>query len=73
MSVAPFPIQVLRDSKWSVLQTDELLPGDVVSLGICLFFYKAVFHTLIKCSPQPPVRDQYSRGHTLGSRDVYRQ
>ena len=44
MSVAPFPIQVLRDSKWSVLQTDELLPGDVVSLGICLFFYKYVFH-----------------------------
>ncbi|KAH8978059.1 ATPase [Lactarius akahatsu] len=32
MSVAPFPIQVLRDSKWSVLQSDELLPGDVVSL-----------------------------------------
>jgi cation-transporting ATPase 13A1 len=32
MSVAPFPIQVLRDSKWSVLQSDELLPGDIVSL-----------------------------------------
>jgi magnesium-transporting ATPase (P-type) len=45
MSVAPFPIQVLRDSKWSVIQTDELLPGDVVSLGICLLLYKAVFHT----------------------------
>ena len=38
MSVAPFPIQVLRDSKWSVLQSDELLPGDVVSLGICFVF-----------------------------------
>ena len=41
MSVAPFPIQVLRDSKWSVLQSDELLPGDVVSLGI---------YTDFKCS-----------------------
>ena len=41
MSVAPFPIQVLRDSKWSVLQSDELLPGDVVSLGI---------YSLLKCS-----------------------
>ncbi|KAI0300122.1 endoplasmic reticulum Ca-transporting P-type ATPase [Multifurca ochricompacta] len=32
MSVAPFPIQVFRDSKWSVLQSDDILPGDVVSL-----------------------------------------
>jgi magnesium-transporting ATPase (P-type) len=38
MSVAPFPIQVLRNSKWAVLQSDELLPGDVVSLGICAIF-----------------------------------
>ncbi|KAI0281854.1 hypothetical protein BGY98DRAFT_957834 [Russula aff. rugulosa BPL654] len=33
MSIAPFPIPVLRDSKWSVLQSDELLPGDVISLA----------------------------------------
>ncbi|KAF8908091.1 endoplasmic reticulum Ca-transporting P-type ATPase [Gymnopilus junonius] len=33
MSVAPYPIQVYRDSKWSKIQTDKLLPGDVVSLG----------------------------------------
>ncbi|KAI0260783.1 ATPase [Gloeopeniophorella convolvens] len=32
MSVVPFPIQVLRNSRWAVLQSDELLPGDVVSL-----------------------------------------
>lgn len=38
MSVAPFPIPVLRDSKWSVLQSDELLPGDVISLGTCPVF-----------------------------------
>ncbi|THH17172.1 hypothetical protein EW146_g3599 [Bondarzewia mesenterica] len=33
MSVQPFPILVLRDSKWSALQSDELLPGDVVSVA----------------------------------------
>ena len=42
MSVAPFPIQVLRDSKWFVLQSDELLPGDVVSLGIYLFYSRVL-------------------------------
>lgn len=33
MSVAPYPIQCKRDDKWSTVQTDELLPGDVVSVG----------------------------------------
>ncbi|KAG9309968.1 hypothetical protein JVU11DRAFT_10001 [Chiua virens] len=33
MSVAPYPIQCLRNSKWTTLQTDELLPGDVVSVA----------------------------------------
>ncbi|KAF8842460.1 endoplasmic reticulum Ca-transporting P-type ATPase [Paxillus ammoniavirescens] len=33
MSVTPYPIQCLRDSKWTTLQTDELLPGDVVSVA----------------------------------------
>ncbi|KAI0946865.1 hypothetical protein AcW1_010201 [Taiwanofungus camphoratus] len=32
MSVAPYPIQCKRDDKWSTVQTDELLPGDVVSV-----------------------------------------
>ncbi|KAI0319700.1 endoplasmic reticulum Ca-transporting P-type ATPase [Amylostereum chailletii] len=32
MSVVPYSIQVLRDSKWSAIQSDELLPGDVVSI-----------------------------------------
>ncbi|KAJ2930562.1 hypothetical protein H1R20_g6550, partial [Candolleomyces eurysporus] len=37
MSVAPYPIQCYRDSKWIELQTDKLLPGDVVSVdGGCL-------------------------------------
>ncbi|KAF8590671.1 endoplasmic reticulum Ca-transporting P-type ATPase [Ramaria rubella] len=32
MAVAPFPIQCRRDGKWSMVQTDELLPGDLVSI-----------------------------------------
>ncbi|KAI0732592.1 endoplasmic reticulum Ca-transporting P-type ATPase [Fomitopsis betulina] len=32
MAVTPYPIQCLRDKKWTTLQTDELLPGDVVSI-----------------------------------------
>ncbi|PPQ99954.1 hypothetical protein CVT24_009533 [Panaeolus cyanescens] len=33
MSVAPYPIQCYRNGKWIQLQTDELLPGDVVSVA----------------------------------------
>ncbi|KAJ7853494.1 hypothetical protein B0H14DRAFT_2758132 [Mycena olivaceomarginata] len=33
MSVAPYPIQVYRDKKWHEVQTDKLLPGDVISLA----------------------------------------
>ncbi|EIN09183.1 hypothetical protein PUNSTDRAFT_113664 [Punctularia strigosozonata HHB-11173 SS5] len=32
MSITPFPIQRLRNAQWTVVQTDELLPGDVVSI-----------------------------------------
>ena len=33
MPVAPYPSLCLRDSEWIVIQTDELLPGDVISVG----------------------------------------
>ncbi|KAF5354144.1 hypothetical protein D9756_007291 [Leucocoprinus leucothites] len=33
MSVVPYPIRCYRDSKWIEIQTDKLLPGDVVSVG----------------------------------------
>ncbi|KAF9524952.1 endoplasmic reticulum Ca-transporting P-type ATPase [Crepidotus variabilis] len=33
MSVAPYPIQCYRDSKWIEIQTDKLLPGDIVSVA----------------------------------------
>ncbi len=32
MSIAPYPIQVLRLGHWTTVQTDTLLPGDVVSV-----------------------------------------
>ena len=37
MAVAPFPIQCIRGGKWVTIQTDELLPGDVVSVGKTVF------------------------------------
>ncbi|KAF8816406.1 endoplasmic reticulum Ca-transporting P-type ATPase [Phlegmacium glaucopus] len=33
MSVVPYPIQCYRDSTWVEIQTDKLLPGDVVSVA----------------------------------------
>lgn len=36
MAVAPFAIQCKRDDKWVTIQTDELVPGDFVSVGACL-------------------------------------
>ncbi|KAI0794848.1 endoplasmic reticulum Ca-transporting P-type ATPase [Abortiporus biennis] len=32
MAVAPYTIQCRRDNKWIKIQTDDLLPGDVVSI-----------------------------------------
>jgi manganese-transporting P-type ATPase len=47
MSVVPYPIQCLRDSKWTTLQTDELLPGDVVSVGECVPLIVGVWHLIV--------------------------
>ena len=33
MAVAPYPIQCVRDGKWVSIQSDGLVPGDVVSVG----------------------------------------
>ena len=35
-SIEAYPIQCYHDGKWVKVQTDELLPGGVVSLGECL-------------------------------------
>jgi manganese-transporting P-type ATPase len=47
MSIAPFPIQCKRDNKWETVQTDELLPGDLVSIGTC-FNSALIFRNLLK-------------------------
>lgn len=54
MSVAPYPIMCLRDSKWVTLQTDELLPGDVVSVGKCARSISRVWYLTVI----PPARLQ---------------
>jgi cation-transporting ATPase 13A1 len=36
MSIQPYPIQVYRDGKWQEVQTDALVPGDLVSISMCL-------------------------------------
>ena len=33
MSIEPYTIQCYHDGKWVKVQTDELLPGDIASLG----------------------------------------
>ena len=35
MSIEPYPIQCYHDGKWDTVQTDELLPRDIASLGEC--------------------------------------
>lgn len=45
MSVSPYPIQCRRDGKWTAVQTDELLPGDIVSIGK---FLQGYLYTLIE-------------------------
>lgn len=33
MSIESYPIWTLRDSKWSIIQSDTLLPGDIISVS----------------------------------------
>ena len=33
MSIEPYTMRYYCDGKWNKVQTDELLPGDVLSLG----------------------------------------
>ena len=43
MSIEPYPTQCFSDGKWVEVQTDELLLGDVDSLGECLHSLKVAF------------------------------
>lgn len=33
MSIKPYAIHVYRQNTWSEIQTDDLLPGDIVSVS----------------------------------------
>jgi manganese-transporting P-type ATPase len=55
MSVAPYSIQCLRDGKWGTLQTDQVLPGDVISIGE---FHSIPYLRLLTLRPRPVVRQQ---------------
>jgi magnesium-transporting ATPase (P-type) len=51
MSVVPYSIQCYRDSKWIEIQTDKLLPGDIVSVGMCKIFLCSDFRSNEPSSP----------------------
>lgn len=33
MSVEPYPVKVFRDAAWQEVVSDQLVPGDLVSIG----------------------------------------
>ena len=51
MSIEPYLIQYYRDGGWVKVQTDEPLPGDVVSLGECLCSPKGFLYSYTNHSP----------------------
>ena len=53
--MVPYPIQCLHDGKWATVQTDKLLPGDVVSIGESR---PRCFDVLLTHSLRTPVRQQ---------------
>lgn len=42
MSIKPYGIMTRRENKWIEVQTDELLPGDVVSISGLLSYLETV-------------------------------
>ena len=62
MSIEPYPIQCYRDGKWVKVQTDELLPGDAVSLGKCLCSPKEFLYKYTNRSP--PSASEYRNHHS---------
>ncbi|KAI9204679.1 uncharacterized protein BJ171DRAFT_505077, partial [Polychytrium aggregatum] len=36
MSIKPYPIPVYRNGKWTQIQTDDLVPGDICSVSRCV-------------------------------------
>ena len=54
MSIEPYPIQCYHDGKWVKVQTDELLPGDIASLGECYILISELQSTKSIRIPKPP-------------------
>lgn len=50
MSIKPYPILVRRVGVWTEVQTDELLPGDLVSIGKSSLSYPASLTDSRRCS-----------------------
>jgi hypothetical protein len=49
MSIKPYPIYVRRKGRWMTVNSDELLPGDLASIGY-IHFYLAItlyFHSVL--------------------------
>lgn len=46
MSLTPYPIQCYRNKNWVETQTNQLLPGDLISLGPFAFFPPANKYSL---------------------------
>lgn len=52
MSIAPYAIQCRRDGKWATVQSDELLPGDIVSIGMYIDWLSLLSQvTVVHSSP----------------------
>lgn len=41
MGNKPYQIYVYRNKRWNRIKTDELLPGDIVSVGKFIFFKRS--------------------------------
>jgi cation-transporting ATPase 13A1 len=51
MSIKPYPILTRRENKWIEIQTDELLPGDLVSIGAFSSISSTILCILIQLAP----------------------
>jgi cation-transporting ATPase 13A1 len=52
MSIESYPIYCLREGKWSIIQSDTLLPGDVVSIS------RSAASTSEHKKPEPKSKDK---------------
>jgi cation-transporting ATPase 13A1 len=50
MSLKPYGINVYREGKWTEIHTDELLPGDLVSIGEHIWVLSICYSTLLMAS-----------------------